>query len=449
MNAAGSSSALSTAAAYALGRSPVTIDELVNAITASQNVAEHSVLLKDFTTKDAREPALTSNLSNGQDPLEVLDAERHTLPYLYILSARLQLPASQRPSLEIIEGFCSRFDPAQARLAPDRVTSLAKQISTGVQGNVKAVLGALSNLITRYPPSLSYLTTLHPIFLTACVATKHYTTALPVLTVPITFVDLKVSGLTYNDNLVYHYAGGVAFGALKRWREAEEFFEICASSPAQVPAAVQLEASKKLVLVQLILYGKTIPPPKYTNPTLQRLLKNSPYGQFLKIYPQQRQILYAAIQKDTELFQKEKNTGLIHQTIERAPRWLIKKLTATYLTLGLSDIAREVGVDSEDEVRAIVVSMIESDEISASISADGTVTFSDPVPQFSKRDIDALLKQAQEQTRILYDMERAMNANKDYLTKAVKHKDEASSWPDEDVVHSGGATGWVDDAPYS
>ena len=87
-------------------------------------------------------------------------------------------------------------------------------------------------------------------------STRHYSAALPLLETPITTIDTTLSELHYNDNLVYHYAGGVALGALKRWAEAEEFFEICASSPAQVPAAIQLEASKKLVLVQLIQYGK-------------------------------------------------------------------------------------------------------------------------------------------------------------------------------------------------
>lgn len=79
--------------------------------------------------------------------------------------------------------------------------------------------------------------------------------ALRVLEVPITEIDISLGDLHYNDNLVYHYAGGMAFAALKRWEEAEEFFEICVSSPAQVPAAIQLEAYKKLTLVQLISRG--------------------------------------------------------------------------------------------------------------------------------------------------------------------------------------------------
>jgi COP9 signalosome complex subunit 3 len=88
------------------------------------------------------------------------------------------------------------------------------------------------------------------------VSSHHFAFALPVLSYPITNVDTNLSDLTYNDNLVYHYTGGVALAALKRWSEAEEFFEICVSSPGQVPAAIQMEALKKLVIVQLISRGK-------------------------------------------------------------------------------------------------------------------------------------------------------------------------------------------------
>ena len=63
----------------------------------------------------------------------------------------------------------------------------------------------------------------------------------------------------YNDNLVYHYAGGMVYAALKRWAEAQEFFEICASSPGSAAAGIQMEALKKLVLVQLIHEGKVDP----------------------------------------------------------------------------------------------------------------------------------------------------------------------------------------------
>lgn len=48
----------------------------------------------------------------------------------------------------------------------------------------------------------------------------------------------------------------MVYAGLKRWAEAKEFFEICACSPGPAAAAIQMEALKKLVLVQLIYEGK-------------------------------------------------------------------------------------------------------------------------------------------------------------------------------------------------
>ncbi|THG94827.1 hypothetical protein EW026_g6716 [Hermanssonia centrifuga] len=316
--------------------------------------------------------------------------------------------------------------------------------------NLKLILGPLRDLATRYPPTPSHLTTLHPIFLTACVTTRHFATALPILSSPIFNIDTSLSELSYNDNLIYHYAGGVAFGALKRWREAEEFLEICVTAPGQIPAAIQLEALKKLTLVQLILYGKATAPPKYTNPTLIRMLKNTSYHTLAKAYPQTISSLTATVYRDIDIFKAEQNLGLVQQVIQRAPRWLIRRLTLTYLTLGLGDIAKEVGIESEEEVRAVVVSMVESEDINASISVDGTVTFTTSTAQFSKAEIDKAVAQAQAQSQLLQELERTMNSSKEYLVKAIKHKDDA--WgPDEDVMfntHPGGSS-WADENLYS
>lgn len=121
---------------------------------------------------------------------------------------------------------------------------------------LEAAIEPLYHLLTRYPPSLAYLTTLHALFLRICVTTRHFNDAVPILSVQITEISLQVSDLTYNDNLIYHYAGGIVLAVLRRWAEAEEFFEIVVTSPAQMPAAIQFEALKKLVMVQLILYGR-------------------------------------------------------------------------------------------------------------------------------------------------------------------------------------------------
>ena len=45
------------------------------------------------------------------------------------------------------------------------------------------------------------------------------------------------------------------------------------------------------------------------------------------------------------------------------------------------------------------------------------MTFADPVPQFSKDELDQMLVDAQEHSRLLLEIERGVNASKEYLTK--------------------------------
>lgn len=60
---------------------------------------------------------------------------------------------------------------------------------------------------------------------------------------------------------------------------------------------------------------------------------------------------------------------------------------------------------------------VEDGEITASISVDETITFTDSTLQFSKADVDTALLQAQEQAKLLQGIERALNTSKEYLHK--------------------------------
>jgi COP9 signalosome complex subunit 3 len=157
---------------------------------------------------------------------------------------------------------------------------------------------------------------------------------------------------------MYHYTGGMALAMLKKWKEAEELFEIAVTAPGTYPAALQLEALKKLRLVQLISRGKISPLPKYTHPLLIRQFKSTPYQGFVNSYPHSVDALRDLLHKERNIFSQEKNTGLMRLALDRAPRWALKKLTATYLSLNLADIAKEVKIEREEDVRAVLLSMV-------------------------------------------------------------------------------------------
>ncbi|KAJ7696758.1 hypothetical protein B0H17DRAFT_929048 [Mycena rosella] len=421
----------------------LSLDRILNEITTTNNLGALNHTLKNGLPKESRETILSSGLASGQDPLAILDLRQNTLGVLYILSARLNA-ANTPVDPNLVATFCQTFLPDQARHAPERVTLLARGIVrlATQHNNLSWAVGPLYNLLARYPPDLSYLTTIHPIFLQTCLTAHQPTAALPVLRIPIAHVSTALSDLTYNDNLVYHYLGGVVLALLKKWAEAEEYFEICVTAPGAVPAALQLEALKKLRLIQLISRGEVLSLPKYAHAALSRIFKNSIYTDLINAYPQNTERLHLLLDKEKQTFSTDRNLGLVTQVIDRAPRWTLKKLTATYVTLGLGDIARAVGIQSEEDVRALILSMIETGDISAQISASGTVTFSDPPPQFTRGEVDAVLHGAQAQSEVLEMLEMEMARSKEFIGKAVKNQD--SAWApttEEDMYGMSGAWG--------
>ncbi|KAF8526561.1 hypothetical protein BU17DRAFT_82660 [Hysterangium stoloniferum] len=425
-----------------------TLESVVAEITTPTSPKLLLVSLRNFAKRDIGDTILASTLGGGQDPLSILDPYVNTLGYLYILSARLFISGSPIVSMTTIANFCSTFDPEVARVAPDRVHMLARGITqtAEAQHNLKAAIAPLLDLITRYPPSLAYLTTIHFQFIHACVGSQHYTAALPVLEVAISEVDTSLSPLTYHDVLNYHYIGALALLALKRFSAASSFLELVVAAPTHLhPSGLQFEALKKLTLVRLILHGATRPLPRYAHPNLFRYLKTTPYASIAKVYPGTGGALAEIVEKEARTFETDCNLGLVRQTLEHAPRWAIRKLTATYVTLSLAEIGKAIGISDVEAVRVIVLSMIEREEMKATLDAAGTVTFYEDEIRYTGADVDKLLKEAQMQGLVLGEVDREMGRSKEFLAKAVKDRDGVGSamLVDEDI-YGGGPPGYRD-----
>ncbi|KAF7315717.1 PCI domain-containing protein [Mycena indigotica] len=193
----------------------MSLDRILQEITTTTNLNTLHQTLETSLPKESRDTLLSSPLASGQDPLKILDLTQNN--------------CISCSSTERYQDF--------ARLAPERVTALAKGIYRyGLSnGRVFSFSLPLFNLVTRYPPDTSYVTTIHPVFLQAALSLASLVLpALPILATPIANVSTLLSDLTYNDNLVDHYLGGV-LAMLKRWAEAEEYLEICVTVPGSAP----------------------------------------------------------------------------------------------------------------------------------------------------------------------------------------------------------------------
>ncbi|CAG8646415.1 267_t:CDS:2, partial [Acaulospora colombiana] len=207
-----------------------------------------------------------------------------------------------------------------------------------------------------------------------------------------------------------------------RWTEAEEFLEMVVSAPiaSNSPSAIQMEAMKKLSLVQLISYGTLKNMPKYVPALFTKNVKQSPYGQLAKIYPAGPLLQLA--EKEQKTFLQDYNLGLVREVLATAPRWKLKTLTKTYLTLSLSEIGKEIGIADPAELRALVQNMIQTGDITANLEGD-TLSFIDEKPQFRPEDIEKALATAQYECRKLALIDQAVGRSKEFLQKALKERD--------------------------
>ncbi|KAL5639754.1 hypothetical protein ACGC1H_006361 [Rhizoctonia solani] len=359
------------------------------------------------------------------DPLDIIDPTQCTLAALFILSARVMPESPTPPPLQYISHFCTNFNPEHARLAPERVTLLAQGIYNLAERSqaLPEAIPLLMSLVRRYPPHVGYLTTIHPLLLMACVQTRHFTTVVPILAEGITEIDTQISDVQYTDNLQYHYLGGCVYAALKRFKEAEDFFETAVTAPATVASAIQLEAYKKLGLIQLILYGELRNPPRYVSSSVTRVYKaQTAYLNFAKAYGIANPNEIPA--SDVEIFTRDNNMGLLKQAIARIPYWAVHKLTKVYVSLSLAEIGQAIKITDLAAVRTLIQTMITTGEIHATITPSGIVKFEDaPLQTINEVEGERLLSLARGQCSKLMELDKQIAKSKPYITAALRDRE--------------------------
>jgi COP9 signalosome complex subunit 3 len=94
--------------------------------------------------------------------------------------------------------------------------------------------------------------------------------------------------------------------------------------------------------------------------------------------------LQKVVAKHTDIFTRDTNLGLVKQVVASVSRKNIQRLTKTFLTLSLTDMANRVHLSGGREAEEYVLHMIEDGDIFASIDqANGMVSFHDSPETYS------------------------------------------------------------------
>ncbi|KAN0065615.1 hypothetical protein ACQY0O_000741 [Thecaphora frezii] len=318
---------------------------------------------------------LAANAGGDRDALAVLDPKTHTLSYLYILTARFRIltaPEYSGVHLTIARQFVDRFNAAQARCAGYKVAQLARRIAElgDRMGDASAVLPLLEVLFVRFTEERRHaLSALHPVVAYQYLKAAQYQPAVETV-LGRELVDVDSHALpNHTDVLEYYYYAGMILAKLKMHEEAIDAFETCVSVPTAVVSAIQMDAYKKLVLVQLLARGKTSPPPRYTSQMVIRTFQQtssssssgggSAYLLFAMAYESRERDcvaeLEAVVNEQAQWFTQDGNFGLVWQCLEMHRLRRMQRLAEVYSCLTLRDAADWLGIqgDQEERVRGV------------------------------------------------------------------------------------------------
>ncbi|CAH9123207.1 unnamed protein product [Cuscuta epithymum] len=362
--------------------------------------------------------------------LSQLNPTEHSLGYLYILDASMSAPISTEQAPELVTCVARFIDECaadQILLAPEKFISVCKRFKDQVL-LLKAPLqgvGPMRTAIKKLQLSSEQLTPLHPEFLLLCVLAKCYRIGFSILEDDILEVDQP------KDFFLYCYYGGMICIGQKEFRKALELFHNVVTSPMSTLNAIAVEAYKKYILVSLIKIGQfSTSFPKYASSVAQRNLKN--YCQLYLDLANSYSLgkiseLETCVQKNRDKYENDNNLGLVQQVVASIYKRNIQRLTQTYLTLSLQDIASAVQLRSPKEAEMHVLQMIEDGEIYATINQkDGMVRFLEDPEQYKSCEmiehIDSSIQRMMTLSKKLTSMDEQMSCDLSYLAKVGRDR---------------------------
>jgi len=180
--------------------------------------------------------------------------------------------------------------------------------------------------------------------------------------------------------LCYFYYGALIRMGMKEYNQAMQLLLVVLTCPATCLSAIQADAYKKYVLVSLKVRGEMQSLPVYASHIVQRYAKSSSYVLDIAEAFKTGDVaaLRRVIEEKTAQIQADHNMGLAKQVVTSLNRHKVQTLTKTYLTLSLTEIAREIGVEESKtvEVEQLLFNMISGGEINARIDqTTGNVSF--------------------------------------------------------------------------
>ncbi|KAJ3248278.1 COP9 signalosome complex subunit 3 [Chytriomyces hyalinus] len=388
--------------------------------------ANADTLLWSSTASSARQSAsakqtvLDAVKAAPEAELNALASDNHVMHILHhshmhalvAMIVYVRLTSANKSPFSLAEAASRNAALAVTLPAVDKATfnavslSFARAVCSAADSNhspISAVV-PLRNLIANSAildttQHVHFLTRVHPLLLKYALLAKTPRAVVPVISHPITSVNKSLfTGLSSTDFLSYHYYSGLVWASLKRFDDAVDAFRICLAAPARNGGAslIQIEAWRSGLLCWLLEGGMSLSretrlSSSSSASTIVRAFEREGLGSCIstsvskaiefstgrKAYADfafacesgNRASVEFELAKNHELFSSSNNLGLARQCLRNLGPRRIQKLTQTYITLSVSDIAKSV----EDAIRMTAVTETTSSS-SATVSTTADTT---------------------------------------------------------------------------
>jgi len=378
--------------------------------------------------------SLNKHANAIDDLLVQLEPGIHSLGWAFLLAAKSKhlQPADKNIFLQQCVQFLTHCSPIQIQLAPKPVRTICQKFVDILVDAKETIRGIepLRQAIQRIAPGPTFLTPQHWMFTLCCIQAKACNIAIPVLDQDAFQIDTDSTALDSKDVRLFFYYGGVAYMGMKKFQQAIDYFKAVITAPAVVPSAIMVEAYKKYVLASLLATGQVDSVPRYTTNTLLRHIKQlcAPYDELATAYStHSTDDVHKCAETNHEVFNKDSNFGFVKQVASSLYRRNIQRLTKTYITLSVEDIAKTVKLHSRDAAEQEVLNCIERGEIFATVShKDGMVSFNENPEQYDTNvtlhTLDNSLRKTMDLSDTLQTVDEQITLSQKYLEKIVGDK---------------------------
>ncbi|XP_064234259.1 COP9 signalosome complex subunit 3-like isoform X11 [Aotus nancymaae] len=309
---------------------------------------------------------LAKNLSHLDTVLGALDVQEHSLGVLAVLFVKFSMPSV--PDFETlfsqVQLFISTCNGEHIRYATDTFAGLCHQLTNALVERKQPLrgIGILKQAIDKMQMNTNQLTSIHADLCQLCLLAKCFKPALPYLDVDMMDICKENGAYDAKHFLCYYYYGGMIYTGLKNFERALYFYEQAITTPAMAVSHIMLESYKKYILVSLILLGKVQQLPKYTSQIVGRFIKplSNAYHELAQVYSTNNPSeLRNLVNKHSETFTRDNNMGLVKQCLSSLYKKNIQRLTKTFLTLSLQDMASRVQLSGPQEAEKYVLHMFQ------------------------------------------------------------------------------------------